>query len=153
MTRFKDLICTTLIMIHAILFSAVFQLSDAGAYPNEMTEERLWVDRAAILVDKAATGRADGKRFTIDVKAHRADLRALMQSSGKDIPQQHRQLHMSMVLLGVLLKTASGCQTGGHVVCPASLMTQLRTVLKNTYLNLDAYEEQILVVEPEGATQ
>ena len=140
-------------MIHAILFSAASLLSDAGADPGRVTEEQLWIDRAAILVERAATGRAEGKRFTIDVKAQRADLRELMQSSGKDIPEAHRQLHMSMVLLGVLLKTSAGCQSGGRIVCPVGLLSQLRTVLKNTYINLGTYEGQNLAADPQGATQ
>lgn len=140
-------------MIHAMLFCAMALLSDAGAYPGEVTGERLWIDSAALLVERAATGRAEGKRFTKDVKAQRADLRELMQSSGTDIPEARRQLHMSMVLLGVLLKTASGCQSGGHVVCPPGLLSQLRTVLKNTYINLDTYEGQHVDVETQGATQ
>jgi hypothetical protein len=53
----------------------------------------------------------------------------------------------------VLLKTSSGCQSGGHVVCPPGLLSQLRTVLKNTYINLEACEEQRMVAEPQGATQ
>ena len=105
-TKFRDLIYSILIMIHAILFSAVSLLSDAGAYPEEVTGERLWIDHAATLVERAATGRAEGKRFTNDVKAQRAVLRELMQRPGTDIPEARRQLHMSMVLLGVLLKTA-----------------------------------------------
>ncbi len=152
-TKFRDLIYSILIMIHAILFSAVSLLSDAGAYPEEVTGERLWIDHAATLVERAATGRAEGKRFTNDVRARRADLRELMQRSGTDIPEARRQLHMSMVLLGVLLKTASGCQSGGHVVCPPGLLSQLGTVLKNTYINLDAYEGQHMAAEPQGTTQ
>jgi hypothetical protein len=152
-TKFRDLIYSILIMIHAILFSAVSLLSDAGAYPEEVTGERLWIDHAATLVERAATGRAEGKRFTNDVRARRADLRELMQRSGTDIPEARRQLHMSMVLLGVLLKTASGCQSGGHVVCPPGLLSQLGIVLKNTYINLDAYEGQRMAAEPQGTTQ
>lgn len=152
-TKFRDLVCSTRIMIRVILFSAASLLSDAGADPGGVTEERLWIDRAEMLVERAATGRSEGKSFTRDVKAQRADLRKLMQSRGKDIPEAHRQLHMSMVLLGVLLKTSAGCQSGGRVVCPVGLLSQLRTVLKNTYINLDAYEGQLLAVDPQGATQ
>lgn len=115
--------------------------------------ERDWIDRVTVLVDRAATGQADGKTYTEEVKAHRADLWALMRSSGTDLPQAHRQLHMSMVLLGVLLKTAAGCQSGGHVVCPASLMSQLRVILKNAYINLEAYEGLHLATGAHGVTQ
>jgi hypothetical protein len=127
-------------------------LSDAEADSGNVSVERDWVDQATVLVERAATGRADGKRYTEDVNAHRADLRELMQRSAKDLPQAHRQLHMSMVLLGVLLKTAAGCQSGGHVVCPASLMSQLRTILKNTYINLDVYEGRHLAPGTGGVT-
>ncbi len=152
-TRFKFPVCLIRSMIPVALFCAVILFSDAEANPGKVTVERDWIDQATVLVERAATGWADGKRYTEDVKAHRADLRELMRSSGTDLAQAHRQLHMSMVLLGILLKTAAGCQTGGHVVCPPSLMIQLRAVLKNTYINLETYEGRHLAAGKRGAMQ
>ena len=151
--RFRTLIRSPLKIFYATLFSVLFLLSNVDADPGEVIGERFWIDRAAILVERAATGRAEGKSFTKDVKTQRADLRQMMQAAGKDIPEAHRQLHMSMVLLGVLLKTSAGCQSGGRVVCPVGLLSQLRTVLKNTYINLDAYEGQHLTADTKGTTQ
>jgi len=151
--KFRDRVCSRLLLICVMLFSAVSLLPVAVAEKGGVTDERRWVDRAALLVERAATGRAEGKKFTKDVKAQRADLRELMRGSGADIPDVHRQMHMSMVLLGVLLKTSAGCQTGGRVVCPVGLLSQLRTVLKNTYINLNIYEGQHLAADPQGATQ
>lgn len=149
----RTLICSTLIVILTMFCSAVSRQSEAAASPKQATEERLWVDRAAILVDRAATGRADGKTFVKDVKVQRAELRELMRKTGTDIPEEQRQLQMSMVLLGVLLKTASGCQSAGRVVCPVSLLSQIRSVLKNTYVNLNAFEGMTANVDMQKVEQ
>lgn len=132
----------TLATISATLLFAFVLGSVAAADQAKDSLERAWTERAEVLVDQAATGRADGRVYTQDVRAHRADLRNLMRNSGNNLPPEHKQLHMSMVLVGVLLKTAAGCQTGGHVVCPVSLMNQLRAVLKNTFIKLESWEGQ-----------
>jgi hypothetical protein len=152
-SKFEYLLRTIRLVGPGVLFCVVAWSPVVAADPGGFTEERAWIDRATALVDIAATGQADGKTYTQDVRAHRADLRALMQGTGTDAPEARRQLHMSMVLMGVLLKTAAGCQSGGHVVCPASLMFQLRTVLKNTYIKLEASEGQSMAADSSGAMQ
>lgn len=126
-----------------ILFGALFWATtgwaDMAMSPasTALEEELDWLDQAAQLVRAAQGGRTDAVQFNKDVRESRARLRKLIQQSrNAELPSAHRQLHSSMLVVDVLLKSAAACQTAGRIVCPPLLMSQLRTVLKNTYSKL-----------------
>jgi hypothetical protein len=127
-----------------ILFGVIIWLSTALAttsLPSAamlLKEENDWLDQTARLVLAAQGAHADARLFNEDVRASRADLRKIMQKARHmELSPQHRQLHSTMLVLDVLLKSAAACQTGGHIVCPPMLISQLKTVLKNSYAKLD----------------
>ena len=127
-----------------LLFGIVFWLSTAlaNATPlptaTSLKKERDWLEQAAQLVLAAQGAHADATLFNKDVRESRASLREIMQQARNiELSIQHRQLHSTMLVMDVLLKSAAACQTGGHIVCPPMLMTQLKTVLKNSYTKYD----------------
>ena len=127
-----------------LLFGLLFWLSTALANTTPITdaasvnEEHSWLDQATRLVLSAKGGQTDATLFNEDVRASRADLRKIMQQARHmELSPQHRQLHSTMLVLDVLLKSAAACQTAGYIVCPPMLMSQLNTVLKNSYAKLD----------------
>jgi len=91
--------------------------------------ERAWTERAAILVT-AAKGHAVAAEFQRDVEAQRERLREIVRQEGPQPTPERRQLHVSMILLNALLKSASDCHQGGRVVCPAQLLRQLDAQVK-----------------------
>lgn len=104
--------------------------SGAGA---ALETERGWIEEAGRLVEAAGTSSADATGFNRAVRDSRAALRKLVnEARQRELAADHRQLHSNMILLDVLLKSAASCQEGGRIVCPAMLMVQLNTVLKNT---------------------
>jgi hypothetical protein len=86
--------------------------------------ERAWIERAETLV-AAAKGHAVAAEFQRDVEAQRARLREIVRQEGPQPTPELRQLHVSMILLNALLKSAADCHQGGRVVCPAQLLRQL----------------------------
>jgi len=127
-----------------LLFGLLFLLSTALANTTPIpdatsaNEEHFWLDQATRLVLAAQGGQTDATLFNEDVRASRAGLREIMQQARHmDLSPQHRQLHSTMLVMDVLLKSAAACQTAGHIVCPPMLMSQLKTVLKNSYAKLD----------------
>lgn len=101
-------------------------------------EEEIWLEQAGILVQAARSAYADATQFNIDVRKSRTQLRKTMrQVQNTQLSTELRNLHSTMLLLDVLLKSAAACQTAGHIVCPPLLMAQLKTVLENNYANLD----------------
>lgn len=153
----------TVAYLAAALGTAVFVLwtgAVGGGAPGESVSdrspERAWVEEAERLVEAAATGRADAAVFQQRVQANRTKLRRMMPSGGafhseaSNIMPEKRQLLSSMVVLDALLKSAAACQTRGRIVCPATLMMQLRTSLKNTYANLEAYEARLSSAAEQG---
>ena len=104
-------------------------------------DERDWLDQAARLVDIAQSGQAEAIQYNKDVRESRAQLRLHIQKTNNvDLPPAHRQLHSTLLVMDVLLKSAAACQTAGHIVCPPLLMRQLKTVLKNAFSKLDEIE-------------
>lgn len=99
-----------------------FNPPPAGAAPNEAESE--WIERAAALVTAART-HADAATFQREVQAHRERLREIVRAAGSAPPPERRQLHVSMMLLNALLKSASDCQRAGRITCPAELLRQL----------------------------
>jgi hypothetical protein len=83
-----------------------------------------WIERAEALVVAART-HADAATFQREVQAHRERLREIVRAAGSAPPPQQRQLHVSMMLLNALLKSASDCHRAGRVTCPAELLRQL----------------------------
>jgi len=107
-------------------------------------KEESWLKQASILVLAAQGTHADATQFNKDVRESRAQLRGYMQQARKTrLSKEHRQLHSTMVLLDVLLKSAAACQTAGYIVCPPLLMIQLKTVLKNAYANLENFKQTL----------
>ncbi len=94
----------------------------AGAAPNEAEND--WIERAAALVTAART-HADAATFQREVQAHRERLREIVRAAGSAPPPERRQLHVSMMLLNALLKSASDCHRAGRITCPAELLRQL----------------------------
>lgn len=127
-----------------LLFGLLFWLSTALANTTPIPDatsankEHSWLDQATRLVLAAQGGQTDATLFNEDVRASRAGLREIMQQARHmELSPQHRQLHSTMLVMDVLLKSAAACQTAGHIVCPPMLMSQLNTVLKNSYAKLD----------------
>lgn len=127
-----------------ILFGVLFWLTTSSANAaispaaTPLEEERDWLDQATQLVNAAQSSQADAIQFNKDVRESRARLRKhIQQARNAELSPEHQQLHSSMLVVDVLLKSAAACQTAGHIVCPPMLMSQLRTVLKNAYSKLD----------------
>jgi hypothetical protein len=113
------------LQIVAYLASAVmlgFNPVAADAAPVQ--SENDWIERAAALV-AAARANADATTFQREVQAHRERLREIVRAAGSAPPPDRRQLHVSMMLLNALLKSASDCHRAGRITCPAELMRQL----------------------------
>ena len=105
-------------------------------------EEAQWLERANQLIAEAERGRAQATQFNLDVRDSRTQLRQVIQQDrAVDLSAEHRALHSNMVLLDVLLKSAAACQTAGYIACPPLLMSQLKTVMKNAYTNLDKVKQ------------
>ena len=133
----RSMTCNT-----AIFFATFVWLSTALANTTVTTdtlkEENNWLNEAARLVTAAQGARTDATLFNKDVRESRANLRTIIQADRHNkLSPQHRQLHSTMLVMDVLLKSAAACQTAGHIVCPPMLMSQLKTVLANAYTNLD----------------
>jgi len=107
-----------------LLCLATTAWSDGG-----VAAERAWIERAEGLV-AAAKGHADAAEFRRDVEAQRERLRGIVRQEGPQPTPERRQLHVSMILLNALLKSASDCHQGGRVVCPAQLLRQLDAQVK-----------------------
>lgn len=106
--------------------------------------ENNWLDQASLLVLAAQQSDTDAQQFNKEVRTSRAQLRQLMQQARqKKLSSELRQLHSSMLLLDVLLKSAAACQTAGYIACPPLLISQLKTVLKNAYANRDRVEQAL----------
>lgn len=104
---------------------------------GEVSAERAWIERAEALV-AAAKGHANAAGFRQDVEAQRERLREIVRQEGPRPMPERRQLHVSMILLNALLKSASDCHQGGRVVCPADLIRQLDAQVKVVYAQLKA---------------
>jgi hypothetical protein len=104
---------------------------------GEVSAERAWIERAEALV-AAAKGHANATGFRQDVEAQRERLREIVRQEGPRPMPERRQLHVSMILLNALLKSASDCHQGGRVVCPAELIRQLDAQVKVVYAQLKA---------------
>ena len=117
---------------------------NAAVFPTAtlLEDERGWWDQAAELVLIAESGRAEAVPFNKDVRELRAQLRKhIQQARNTDISSEHQQLHSTMLVMDVLLKSAAACQAAGKIACPILLMKQLKTVLKNGYSKLDGIAE------------
>ncbi len=121
--------------------------NDAIAVETKQGPERAWVEEASRLVQLAETSDADAAQYQRDVLASRRKLRALMppgptyySEGGNKSLSSRQQLLSSMVVLDALLKSAAACQKVGRIVCPASLISQLRKTLVSVRSNLGAYE-------------
>ena len=113
------------LQIVACLASAVLLGIDLGAAAAAPVQsENDWIERAEALV-AAARGHADAATFQREVQAHRERLREIVRAAGSTPPPQRRQLHVSMMLLNALLKSASDCHRAGRITCPAELLRQL----------------------------
>lgn len=105
--------------------AAVLLCTSAPAWPAGGVEaERAWIERAEALV-AAAKGPANAAGFRQDVEVQRERLREIVRQEGSQPTPERRQLHVSMILLNALLKSASDCHQGGRLVCPAQLLRQL----------------------------
>ena len=110
--------------------TAVFLCLSTTAWSGEgVAAERAWIERAATLVT-AAKGHAVAAEFQQDVEVQRERLREIVRQEGPQPRSDLRQLHVSMILLNALLKSASDCHQGGRVVCPAQLLRQLDEQVK-----------------------
>jgi len=104
---------------------AAFLCLSTTAWSGEgVAAERAWIEHAGRLV-AAAKGHANVAEFRQDVEAQRERLREIVRQEGSQPTPERRQLHVSMILLNALLKSASDCHQGGRVVCPAQLLRQL----------------------------
>lgn len=99
----------------------------------------MWIERAETLV-AAAKGHANAAGFRRDVETHRERLREIVRGEGPQPTPELRQLHVSMILLNALLKSASDCHQGGRVVCPADLIRQLDAQVKLVHGQLKAVQ-------------
>jgi hypothetical protein len=127
-----------------VIFWMVTAWANAAMSPAAtlLEGERGWWDQAAILVQIAESGRAEAIPYSNDVRKLRAQLRKyIQQAKNVEISSEHRQLHSTMLIMDVLLKSAAACQTAGYIACPVLLMSQLKMVLKNGYAKLDEIEE------------
>lgn len=131
-----------------ILFGLFFWMTAVSANTDHTTNETLlqkehdWLKFASHLVQEAQSAQSDAVLFNKDVRESRARLRnTIQQSRHQKLATKHRELHSIMVVMDVLLKSAAACQTGGHIVCPVMLMTQLKKVLKNAYTKLDEVKQ------------
>lgn len=107
-----------------------------------MHDEHDWLNFATRLVNQAQGAQTDAVLFNKDVKKSRARLREIVQiRRNTKQATKHRELHSIMLIMDVLLKSAAACQTGGHIVCPPMLMSQLKTVLKNAHTKLDEVKQ------------
>lgn len=104
---------------------------------GEVSAERAWIERAEAMVT-AAKGHANAAGFRQDVEQQREWLREIVRQEGPQPKPERRQLHISMILLNALLKSASDCHQGGRVVCPAELIRQLDTQVKVVHGQLKA---------------
>jgi len=112
------------------LVTAVFLcLSTTAWSAGGVAAERAWIERAETLV-AAAKGHAVATEFQRDVEVQRERLRGIVRQEGPQPTPELRQLHVSMILLNALLKSASDCHQGGRVVCPAQLLRQLDAQVK-----------------------
>lgn len=127
------------ILFFGVLLWLSATLANAITHPaTPLKKEQNWLDQATQLVIAARGSHTDAILFNNDVRASRASLRHIMQKARHlKLSTEHRQLHSTMLVMDVLLKSAAACQTGGHIVCPPMLMSQLKTVLKNAYTKLD----------------
>lgn len=127
-----------------VLFWVTTGWANASISPatTSLEDESSWLNQATRLVLEAQSARADAAQFNKDVRESRARLRNIMQQSRNIKPaSKHRELHSIMLVMDVLLKSAAACQTGGHIVCPPMLMSQLKTVLKNAYTKFDEVKQ------------
>lgn len=120
------------------LVAAVFLCLSATAWPvDAVSAERAWIERAEALV-AAAKGPANATVFRQDVEMQRERLREIVRQEGPRPTPERRQLHVSMILLNALLKSASDCHQGGRLACPAELIRQLDAQVKVVRAQLKA---------------
>lgn len=123
-----------------LLVTAVFLcLSTTAWSAGGVAAERAWIERAEALV-AAAKGYANAAGFRQDVEVQRERLREIVRQEGPQPTPERRQLHVSMILLNALLKSASDCHQGGRVVCPAELIRQLDAQVKVVHAQLKAVQ-------------
>lgn len=123
-----------------LLVTAVFLcLSTTGWSAGGAAAERAWIERAEALV-AAAKSHVNAAGFRQDVEAQRERLREIVRQEGPQPTPERRQLHISMILLNALLKSASDCHQGGRVVCPAELIRQLDAQVKVVHGQLKAVQ-------------
>jgi hypothetical protein len=101
--------------------------------------ERAWIERAEALV-VMAKGPANAALFRQDVETQRERLREIVRQEGPRPTPELRQLHVSMILLNALLKSAADCHQGGRLVCPAELIRQLDAQVKVVNQQLEAVQ-------------
>jgi len=112
------------------LVTAVFLCLSTTAWAGgAVAAESAWIERAKGLV-AAAKGNANVAEFRQDVEVQRERLREIVRQEGPQPTPERRQLHVSMILLNALLKSASDCHQGGRVVCPVQLLRQLDAQVK-----------------------
>ena len=107
-------------LVTAVLLCLSTTVWSAGG----VSAERAWTERAEALV-VAAKGNGNATAFRQDVEVQRERLREIVRQEGPRPTPERRQLHVSMILLNALLKSASDCHQGGRLVCPAALIRQL----------------------------
>ncbi len=101
----------------------------ADAVPVLEQVEQLLKDSAK-LVDNAHSGKAPASQFRINVTFYREGLRELMLENRKIIDiETHipQNMLVDMVRMSALLNSAAECKTGRFIVCPADLMTSLKS--------------------------
>lgn len=122
------------------LVTAVFLCLSMTAWSaGGVSAERAWIERAEALV-AAAKGHANATGFRQDVEVQRERLREIVRQEGPQPTPERRQLHVSMILLNALLKSASDCHQGGRLVCPAELIQQLDAQVKVVHGQLKAVQ-------------
>ncbi|HYA39436.1 MAG TPA: hypothetical protein VEI74_14305 [Candidatus Methylomirabilis sp.] len=107
-----------------LIAAVLLWLSTTAWAGGGVAAESTWIEHAEGLV-AAAKGHADVAQFRQDVETQRERLREIVRQEGPQPTPERRQLHVSMILLNALLKSASDCHQGGRVVCPAQLLRQL----------------------------
>jgi len=97
----------------------------ALAEPLVSENERLWIEKAAQLVEAAGSGKADARSFQRRVEQSRETLRDIVRNAGSEDSERHQ----TMILMVALLDAAAACHRAGRIVCPPDLMRQLRAQL------------------------
>ena len=81
------------------------------------------------LIRKAGAGATPAHNFRVETRMYRELLRQTMLTDRQrpEAEQLPQNLLIEMVRLSALLHAAADCKTGYVIVCPADLMSQLRT--------------------------